>query len=116
MIGRWTEWKSYPDAYYGEYIQAPIGPGVYEVCKSSTRKPVAFGYAKNVAEALADLLKPGKLKRRSLFGRASKRYASGELEYRIWPAATLADAKVAVERIMGQREALVRRFSLAERH
>ena len=33
MSDRWSDWKSFPDAYHGEYIQAPIGPGVYEVCR-----------------------------------------------------------------------------------
>jgi hypothetical protein len=111
MIGRWTEWKSYPDAYHGEFIQAPIGPGLYEVCHAATREPVAFGYARNVAGALCSVLRPGKLKKRSLFRRARKRYASGELEYRTWQTATLADAKVAVGQILEQREAMLRRLS-----
>jgi hypothetical protein len=111
MILRWTEWKSYPDAFHGEYIQAPIGPGVYEVCQSSTREQVAFGYTVNVAEALNNLLKPGKVQRRGFFFRRRTRYASGELEYRVWPTATLTDAKVAVEQILSRREAVVRRFS-----
>jgi hypothetical protein len=116
MIARWTEWKSFPDAYYGEYIQAPIGPGLYEVCQTATREQVAFGYSQNVAEALTNLLKPGKVQKRSFFRRATRtRYASGELEYRTWAVATLADAKVAVDQILAQREAVVRRFSPAAR-
>ena len=27
MADRWTGWKSFPDDYHGEYIQAPMGPG-----------------------------------------------------------------------------------------
>ena len=111
MSLRWTEWKSYPDAYHGEYIQAPIGPGLYEVCHASSREQVAFGYTQNVAEALSSLLKPGKVQRRSFFWRRRTRYANGELEYRTWQTATLADAKVAVEQILSRREAVVRRFS-----
>ena len=53
MSDRWTGWKSFPDDYYGEYIQAPMGPGLYEVCRSSTREQVAFGCTRNVAD-LAD--------------------------------------------------------------
>jgi hypothetical protein len=108
-MARWTEWKPYPDAYHGEYIQAPIGPGLYEVCRAATREPVAFGYTKNVAEALCDVLKPGKLQKRSFFRRSRKRYASGEFEYRTWQTATLTDAKVAVEHILEQRETMVRK-------
>jgi hypothetical protein len=110
MTDRWTEWKSYPDAYHGEYIQAPIGPGVYEVCDASTREQLAFGCTQNVAEALCGLLKPGKLGRRGFFRRRA-RYASGELEYRTWPTASLSEAKDAINQILGQREAVWRRFS-----
>ncbi len=53
MADRWTGWKSFPDDFYGEYIQAPIGPGLYEVCRASTREPVSFGCSRNVAEAEA---------------------------------------------------------------
>lgn len=112
MTDRWTGWKSYPDHYYGEYIQAPIGPGVYEICRSSTREPVAFGCTQNVAEALSNFLKPGKVKRRFFF-RSRSRYATGELEYRTWPTATLADAKVAASSIREQRQMVWRRMSSA---
>jgi hypothetical protein len=111
MIARWTEWKSFPDAYHGEYIQAPIGPGVYEVCQTETRERVAFGYSHNVAETLTGVLKPGKLEKVGLFRRSRRRYATGELEYRTWALATLTDAKVAVDQILGQRDAIWRRFS-----
>jgi len=111
MIARWTEWKSFPDAYHGEYIQAPIGPGLYEVCQAATREQVAFGYSQNVAEALTELLKPGKVEKWSLFRRSRRRYATGELEYRTWGVASIADAKVAVDQILGQRDAVWRRFS-----
>ena len=63
MSDRWTGWKSFPDDYHGEYIQAPIGPGVYEVCRASTREQVAFGCTRNVAESLCDLLKPRGLRK-----------------------------------------------------
>ncbi len=114
MIARWSEWKTFPDAYHGEYIQAPIGPGVYEVCQTETRERVAFGCSHNVAETLTGVLKPGRLDRRWFFRRA-RRYATGELEYRTWSLATLTDAKVAVEQIVGQRDAVWRRFSPAAR-
>jgi hypothetical protein len=115
MIARWTEWKSFPDAFHGEYIQAPLGPGLYEVCQTETRERVAFGYSHNVAETLTDLLKPGKVEKRAFFWRSRRRYATGELEYRTWAVATIADAKVAVDQILGQRDAVVRRFSAPAR-
>jgi hypothetical protein len=115
MSARWTEWKSYPDAYHGEYIEAPIGPGLYEVCYSATRQRVAFGCTTNVARTLAEVLKPRKARRWSLFRRAPAPYTSGELEYRAWPTATLADAKVAIDQIVNRRDAVLRRFAQAPR-
>ena len=79
MIARWSEWKSFPDAYHGEYIQAPIGPGVYEVCQTETRERVAFGCSHNVAETLTGVLRPGRLERGWFFRRARRRYATGEV-------------------------------------
>ena len=56
MIGRWSIWKRFPDAFHGEHIKAPIGPGVYEVCHTTSGGQVAFGYAANVAQALSNIL------------------------------------------------------------
>jgi hypothetical protein len=72
---------------------------------------VAFGYSRNVAETLTTLLKPRKIERWSLFRRPRRRYATGQLEYRTWGLATLADAKAAVDQIVLQRDAAWRRFS-----
>ena len=115
MPARWTEWKSYPDAYHGELIQAPVGPGVYEVCDASTREQVAFGSAPNVARTLSDVLMRGKMGRLSFLLFARQRQERGALEYRAWPTATLAEAKVAVSQILDQREAIMRRFAQSAR-
>ena len=112
MSDRWTGWKSFPDDYYGEYIQAPMGPGLYEVCRSSTREPIAFGCTRNVAESLCDLLKPRGL-RKWLFVPARASYDTGELEYRTWPTATLADARAAVGLIRERHEAVMRKYASA---
>ena len=63
MTDRWTGWKSFPDDYHGEYIQAPMGPGLYEVCRASTREQIAFGCTRNVANSLCDCLKPRGLRK-----------------------------------------------------
>ena len=72
MTDRWTGWKSFPDDYHGEYIQAPMGPGLYEVCRTSTREQVAFGCTRNVAESLCDLLKPRGLRKWLSFRRGQQ--------------------------------------------
>ena len=75
MADRWTGWKSFPDDYHGEYIQAPMGPGLFEVCRASTRAPVAFGCTRNVADSLGDVLKPRGLRKwQSLPGQAELRH------------------------------------------
>jgi hypothetical protein len=115
MADRWTQWKPYPDPYYGEHIAAPTGPGVYEVCDASTREQVAFGCTNNVTNALSSVLKPGK--RRGFFRRWRwrARYQTGQLEYRFWSTDSIADAKVVIDQVLGQREAVWRRFSTAMR-
>ena len=112
MADRWTGWKSFPDDYHGEYIQAPMGPGLYEVCRSSTREQIAFGCTRNVAESLCDLLKPRGL-RKWLSFRRGPRYDTGELEYRTWQTATLADARAAITMIRERQEAVIRKYSSA---
>jgi predicted Fe-S protein YdhL (DUF1289 family) len=114
MSDRWTNWKSFPDDFYGEFIQAPLGPGLYEVCRSSTREQVAFGCTRNVAEALGDLLRPRGLKS-WLFFKRGRRYETGELEYRTWPTATLTDAKNVLGLIRERHEAVMRKYAASAR-
>jgi len=111
MLGRWTNWKPFPDAYHGGHIEAPIGPGVYEVCHASSGEQVAFGYAANVAQALTNVLpQPGRTW--PFFRRAARpRYLSSELEYRTCAAGTLAEARIAASQLHSQRQAAFRRFS-----
>jgi hypothetical protein len=117
MIGRWSNWKRFPDAHHGEHIEAPIGPGVYEVCHALTQEQVAFGYAANVAEALSKALPPPNGRIWPFFRRAARpRYQSNELEYRTCSAGTLAEARMAHDQMAGQRQSAFRRFSQASRH
>ena len=60
------------------------------------------------------MLKPGKkMRRKYFFFGARARQATGELEYRTWPTATLGDAKVAASSIRGARDAAWRRYAVA---
>ena len=99
MISTWSEWKRYPRAAYGENLEAPITPGIYEVRYASFGALHSFGAVDNVAQALA-LLPVGS---RSWFGRreAAK---TPELEYRTCATSTKADAKAVAERMIGRRE------------
>ena len=55
MVQTWSGWKRFPDAHSGGHVEAPIGPGVYEVRHAMTGQVIAFGPAGNVAQALSEL-------------------------------------------------------------
>jgi len=55
MVQTWSSWKRFPDVESGGHVEAPIGPGVYEVRHTHTGRVVAFGPAGNVAQALSEL-------------------------------------------------------------
>ena len=115
MIGPWSSWKPFPDASQGQHIEAPIGPGVYEVCHAVTQEQVAFGHSANVAQSLSNLL-PSRGTKWPFFRRAARpRYQSSELEYRTCAAASLTEARVAEGQLIGQRQALWRRFAPGQR-
>jgi hypothetical protein len=115
MAARWTEWKSFPDIYLGESIEAPATPGVFEVCDASSRKQIAFGCTRNLAQSLHSVLKPGLAGRLSPMRWLRMRQVRGELEYRSLPTSSVSDARVAVGQILGRREAMIRRFAQSAR-
>ena len=111
MIGSWSNWKPFPNAHQGGHIEAPIGPGVYEVCHIATQEQVAFGFAANVAQALSNAL-PANGRSWPFFRRAARpRYPSHELEYRTCAAGSLEEARVVATQLAGHRLALWRRFA-----
>ena len=105
----WGNWKRFPDAQSGEHVEAPIGPGVYEVRHTMTGRVVAFGHSANVANALADL----KLNDGNAFTRLFRKQPLvprvADLEYRTCAAATHAEAKTAAQRLIGLRQTAWRR-------
>jgi len=106
----WSGWKRFPDAESGDHVEAPIGPGVYEVRHTLTGRLIAFGYAGNVANAIADLKVDhgGSLIAR-LFKPAPITSRVADLEYRTCAAASRADAKTAAHRLKGLRQIAWRR-------
>jgi hypothetical protein len=99
MTGHWSAWKRFPDARRGEHIEAPIGPGVYQVQRVASGELIAFGHAASVAQALAGIRAPRSWT--GLFGRDGGR--TDELEYRVCGAASKADAKSIAEGIRNRR-------------
>jgi hypothetical protein len=110
MVQTWSGWKRFPDAQSGEHVEAPIGPGVYEVRHTMTGRVVAFGHSGNVANALADLkLNNGASAFSRLFRKQPLVSRVADLEYRTCAAATRAEAKTAAQRLVGLRQTAWRR-------
>jgi hypothetical protein len=108
MIGNWSNWKRFPNAAQGEHVEAPIGPGIYEVRSISTGDLVSFNASANVAHALSALLR----KPRSwakLFGVDRAGRQGEDLEYRTCPASSLGEARTMVQALLGRRQVYWRR-------
>ena len=104
MIGRWTEWKRFPKAERGEHLEAPIGPGIYEIREASSGALFTFGAADSVAQALAAVAMP----QRSFTSWFRSVASMPSLEYRTCATSTKAEAKIAAEGMVNRRETWLR--------
>jgi hypothetical protein len=112
MIGNWTGWKRFPNAQRGEHVEAPIGPGLYEVRQVSSGDLAAFAASPIVAYALSALRRaPSPRSWMSLF-KNKETSSSGELEYRTCAAATLSEAKMMAQCLLDRRQAYWRRSAM----
>lgn len=110
MVQTWSSWKRFPDAQTGDHIEAPIGPGVYEVRHTMTGRVMAFGHAPNVANAIAELKLNGEIGPIArLFRRPRLVSRVSDLEYRTCAAASRAEAKTTAQRLKGLRQTAWRR-------
>jgi hypothetical protein len=110
VVQSWSSWKRFPDEQIGDHVEAPIGPGVYEVRHTMTGRVVAFGHARNVANALADLkLNGGVGAVARLFRRQPLVSRVSDLEYRTCAATSRAEAKTTASRLLGLRQTAWRR-------
>ncbi|MFY9882736.1 MAG: hypothetical protein WAL36_26065 [Pseudolabrys sp.] len=110
MLQTWSNWRRFPDAQSGEHVEAPIGPGVYEVRHTMTGRVVAFGHSANVANDLADLkLNDGVGAFSRLFRKQPLVSRVADLEYRTCAATSRAEAKTAAQRLIGLRQTAWRR-------
>ena len=115
MASFWTPWKQFPDSQRGGVVEAPIGPGVYEVRCISTGELVAFGYSGKVAHELSRLrpntTAPSWMRRLT---RNAAEFAPSELEYRTCSAGTKSQAKALARGLLGRRQVqFMRRSHLA---
>ena len=115
MIHGWGRWKRFPDADNSDTVEAPIGPGIYEVRHTLSGRVVAFGSASNIARALSTLKVNSGISssvmnfilRKPLVPRRV------DLEYRTCPAASHAEAKIAARRLLGLRQSIRRKHMTA---
>ncbi len=116
MIGNWTGWKRFPNAQRGAPIEAPIGPGIYEVRHVSNGDLAAFAAAANIASALSSLLrKPPSRSWKNLFGGKNSSGLGRDLEYRTAVAASVGEAKMMAQCLLGRRRAYWRRSAIVSR-
>lgn len=111
MVSSWVDWKPFPNPDNGGHIDAPIGPGVFEVRHTGTGEQIAFAHSPNVAQSLAIFLPRPASGLRLLFARKRPQYRSDELEYRTCAATSVEEARAMAERLRGRREAFMRRRS-----
>jgi hypothetical protein len=52
----WSRFRPYPDPRKGGILHAPLGPGVYDLRRISTKKPVLFGIGGRCAHRMSSLL------------------------------------------------------------
>jgi hypothetical protein len=111
MIGNWSSWKKFPNAERGEHVEAPIGPGIYEVRKMTTGDLAAsaFDASANVAHALSALLRQPSRPWARLFGGDRAAAPSNDLEYRTCAASSVSEAKMMAQALLGRRQVYWRR-------
>lgn len=94
MIESWSCWQSLPDARHCEGLQAPSGPGLYEVRDFESGELIVFNYAAHVASTLSNITPDNSatLWRRALHPKwISPRHH--DIEYRTRATATKIEAK-----------------------
>jgi hypothetical protein len=120
MIQTWSDWKRFPDVKSGDQVEAPAGPGVYEVRHTMSGRLIAFGHSGNVAHTIAELkIHGGMGPFARLFRKPPLVPPAADLEFRTCTAASRADARTTARRLMGLRQtAWKRRMDLgwAARH
>lgn len=108
MMLAWDLWRSMPATKAGAPIEAPSGPGLYEVRRASNGEVVAFGHTDSVAQVLNKMVPSSSGGLLSLFSRASEAMRA-DLEYRTFAAASVEEARTIAARLNERRQAFYRR-------
>ncbi len=100
----WSPWLPFPDPRKGDYLTAPLGPGVYQVRHHGRADMVLFGMSAHCASRMSSLLpKPFGTGTRN--NSAKRDYVLGhlkELEYRCRACKSRPDAAIAERSTRGE--------------
>jgi hypothetical protein len=109
MAVAWTSWRHFPDSHSGVPLDAPAGPGVFEVRHIATGEQIAFAVSSDLAGSLATLIQPPASGLRSIFARKRIIHRPADLEYRICATASMKEARAEEDRLNGLRRAYLQR-------
>jgi hypothetical protein len=109
MSMAWTSWRTFADPRSGLPLDAPAGPGVFEVRHMATGAQVAFAVSADVAASLATLIQPQASGLLSIFTRKRITYRAVDLEFRVCATASLKGARAEEDRLDGLRRAYMHR-------
>lgn len=93
---KWSDWKPFPDPRKNEFIQAPFGPGVYELRQKCKNMFILRGQGKNCAYRMASLL-PAPYGQGTRRNKQKQEYVFKnieEIEYRCCACSTNGKAKI----------------------
>ncbi|HWV41883.1 hypothetical protein [Pseudorhodoplanes sp.] len=109
----WSVWKLFPTEFSRIALDAPAGPGLFEVRHVSTGEPIAFAASPDVAASLMTLIQPPASGLRSIFARQRVHYRPGDLEFRTCATSSIKEARAEEDRLNGRRRAYLQRRKAA---
>jgi hypothetical protein len=98
--GRWSPWRAFPDPRQGASLEAPIGPGAFEL-RLRAGELLLFGAARSVVGRLATLI-PTEIAPQKRKSASRRRFLAGhldELEYRVCASANYEAAQEISHRV-----------------
>lgn len=105
-MAEWTKWRPFPDPREGQFLNAPIGPGVYELRHAGTGELVLVGIGANCAFRVSSLLpKPFGAGTRN--NSAKRNYVLkhlADMEYRCLACKSRTDARVVEDDLRGKNK------------
>jgi hypothetical protein len=108
MVDQWSSWKKFPEQQRGEHLDAPLGPGIYELRRATSGEALGFGHSPNVAATLARQMAPSFWER----WRGKMSLDVRDIQYRTMAAVSPRSARDYAANIERRREAYWGRLAL----